>query len=80
MSTLCKGCNAVVKRSGLYPHFQRSRNPQCELYRCKLDEGALLPDNDSDTAASQAQAHVQVASTERSESETAAITECQSED
>ena len=76
MSTRCLGCNAVVKRSGLYPHFKRSHNPQCETYRRKLDEGALLPNNDYDMAASEAQPRV--ADTEDSESEMAIITECQS--
>ncbi|KAH9020914.1 hypothetical protein EDB84DRAFT_1441645 [Lactarius hengduanensis] len=58
MSTQCEGCSAIVKRSGLYPHIQQSRNPQCELYRVKLDDGALLPDNDSDTAASTAREYI----------------------
>lgn len=57
MSTRCKGCNAVIKRSGLYPHFLLSRNPQCELYRLKLDDGTLFPNNDGELAASGAQAH-----------------------
>jgi hypothetical protein len=55
MSTLCKGCGTVVKRSGLYPHFQKSRNPLCESYRVKLDGGTLLLNNESgehDVAAS----------------------------
>jgi hypothetical protein len=52
MSILCKGCNAVVKRSGLYPHFRQSRNPHCEEYRIKLDGGALLPNNEGDAAIS----------------------------
>jgi hypothetical protein len=77
MSTLCKGCNAIVKRSGLYPHLQHSRNPKCELYHRELDEGALLPNNDSNTTASQAQAHV--ANTEETESEMAVIMECLSD-
>ena len=50
MSTRCKGCNASFKRSGLYPHFQLSRNPQCELYRLELDGGELRQNIDDNTA------------------------------
>lgn len=77
MSTRCLGCNAIFKRSGLYAHFNRTHNPQCEMYRRKLDEGALLPDNEYDMAASEAQEHV--AGTEDRESEMAIITESQSD-
>src|SRR6266702_699949 len=54
MSTQCKGCNAIIKRSGLYQHIKKSHNPQCELCRSKLDDGILLPNNDGDMAASAA--------------------------
>jgi Zn-finger nucleic acid-binding protein len=54
MSTRCKGCNASFKRSGLYPHFRLSRNPQCELYCLELDGGEL----DIKMAASRVQPHV----------------------
>jgi hypothetical protein len=69
MSTQCKGCGASVKRSGLYPHFQRSRNPLCELYRLQLDEGALLPRGDSLRDASEAI----VGSGDEPESETSGV-------
>ena len=62
MSTLCKGCGTIVKRSGLYPHFQQSRNPLCESYRVKLEGGTLLLNNEHDVAASGA--HVLAANTE----------------
>lgn len=77
MSTRCKGCNTVVKRSGLYPHFLHSHNPKCKMYRHELDEGALLPINDGNAAASKAQVHV--ANMECSESEMTDIMECESD-
>ena len=50
MSTRCKGCKASFKRSGLYPHFQLSRNPRCELYRLELDGGELRQNIDDSMA------------------------------
>ena len=77
MSTRCKGCDAVIKCSGLYPHLRQSRNPLCELYRRQLDEGVLFPEDGSNAATS---AQVQAVDTKHSGDErgTAAITECQS--
>jgi hypothetical protein len=77
MSTLCQGCETVFKRSGLYSHFEHSRNPQCELYRRKLDEATLLPNEGSRTpAASKDQMYT--ADPGYSESDTAVIMERQS--
>ena len=78
MSTRCKGCYTIIKRSGLYPHFLHSCNPQCELYRCKLDDGVLLPNNEGKTAASRARAHITSTEHSESESEREVVMECQS--
>ena len=77
MSIRCKGCDAIVKRSGLYPHMRHSRNPQCELYRRQMDDGLLFSNDGSNTATS---AQVQVVDTKRSKGERGmdAIMECQS--
>lgn len=47
------------------------------MYRRELDEGALLPINDGNVAASKAQVHV--ANMECSESEMTDIMECESD-
>ena len=63
MSSRCKGCNVSFKRSGLYPHFQLSRNPECQLYRLELDGRELWHNDDEDgMATSRAQEDVAKAS------------------
>ena len=77
MSTRCKGCNTIIKCSGLYLHFLLSHNPQCELYRRKLDDGVLLPDNKGKMAASRARAHVTETENGEKEGKRGVIMECQ---
>ena len=54
METQCQGCNVVVKRSGLYPHFRGSSNALCQQYRISLDSKDLAEmDNENGNISSQ---------------------------
>ena len=48
MEVQCQGCNVVVKRSGLYPHFRSSPNALCQQYRISLDDKDLAETVDDD--------------------------------
>jgi hypothetical protein len=51
----CEGCNAQLKRSGLYPHLRLSQNQKCKEYLNRLTYEQVEPlgsdnDNDNDKA------------------------------
>ena len=46
----CQGCNVIVKRSGLYPHFRTSSNALCQQYRISLDSGDLAGSDDDNVS------------------------------